>query len=76
MVKIIRAKDNHPLHKVLNELWDKMDELGLRFELPLTTFPTRVEYQGQIWELTDLEHYNEPVTDFPPGLEYKLIREE
>jgi len=79
-----RAKENHPLYKAMQELFDKMDELGIRFDLPDTIVPQGVLFKGERWELCDLEDEFEstattksfrPFYELPPVFEFKLVKE-
>ncbi|HUU87662.1 MAG TPA: hypothetical protein VMX17_07920 [Candidatus Glassbacteria bacterium] len=70
---IVRASETHPVHRALEELYKKMDELGISLSLPSSVEPTLICYENEIWSMVDIEN-NDGVADFPPGLEYKLIR--
>jgi len=81
----VRAKENHPLYKAMQELFDKMDELGIKIDLHESIICQGVIFKGERWELCDLEDdfdstattpFSRPLYELPPTFEFKLIKEE
>jgi len=79
----VRAKENHPLYKAMQELFDKMDELGIKIDLHETVIPQGIIFRGERWELCDLEDDTgwarpapRPLYELPPTFEFKLVKEE
>lgn len=71
-----RLKDDHPLFPKLEQLFDKMDELGIE----LWYDPYRgfiVQHEKREYELLDLEDLGDrsSLTQLPPTMEWKLCRE-
>jgi len=65
-------KNNHPLIQKLDKLLAYADELGIQIDYSWNN--SVVTYQGKDYKLLDIDN-NEPVSIFPPQLEYKLIYE-
>ena len=73
-----RMKENAPVCKALNDVFAKMDEVGI--EIVIGAYGRQqVKFQGNTFEMIDLEaspgDYNSGIFNFPPGLEHKLVYE-
>jgi hypothetical protein len=67
-----RLKDGHPALKVLDEIFAKLDELGVRFDFPnSSTMPTVTVGDLGTFELVDVDN-NEGMFSVPPQLDFKL----
>lgn len=72
----IRAKQTHPLHKKMEELFQKMEELGLTITIgSYSTIIVTDRATGEEWYLRDADS-SQPITDMPGWCEYKLVKDD
>ena len=72
-----RLTENHPVWKKVQQVFELMDQLGLRFEAPVGNVqPAKVYHDGKMYELLDLEDCGDgrnSVEDLPPVTEWKIV---
>ena len=73
-----RCVPSHPVNLALEQLWKKMDELGVKIHIgPYGR--VCILHGGEQFHLKDLEDSASsdryPVEDFPPNMEYKVLVE-
>jgi len=71
-----RAKENNPLFKKLQRVFEVMEEEGISISLVAGSSVKLVEgeHEYMIMDLEGTSFNNECVFDFPPGCEWKLTR--
>ena len=74
MRKTFRCKDDHPIFKKLNELYDLADKLGISFEFYDRGCYVTDKESKMTYMMKDVES-DTAVLDLPPSLEYKVVYE-
>lgn len=71
--KRLRLKDTHPTMVKLNQVLDLADKLGVSVSVEnFVTLLHDAENQT-VFYMEDADHNGEPVTDFPPALEFNVF---
>lgn len=77
----MRLKENHPAFKAMQEVFAKMDEVGIQIEIGAYGQPLII-FDGKIYGMLDIEDSTEYssypghlISMLPPTTEYKLVYE-
>lgn len=66
-----RLKDNHPLVKNLEKIFELFDDLGISFSVDYN-YGVLIDYKGETFSIVELDD-GRKITSIPPALEYKII---
>jgi hypothetical protein len=76
--KTFRIKEDHPAQVALNQLFERMEELGIQIVIDGPGNLTMI-FEGKRFTISDLEisprEFYLQITELPPQLEYKLTYE-
>ena len=68
---MFRLKEQHPAMIALEKLYNAAYELGITIEFMGPR--TLVTFNGEVYDLHDIDQPSYPMNSFPPACEYKLI---
>lgn len=71
----IRAKENHPLHKKMDQLFQLMEELNISISTDSYNTTVTDKSTGEEWYLRDADS-GERMTDIPAWCEFKLVKDD
>jgi hypothetical protein len=73
--KKFRLKDEHPVVRNVDRVFELMDELGLSFEITRMGEIRVRTAAGDVFAISDAESTDETVSELPPALEWKVTFE-